>query len=141
MITNLADYFNPKQEVFLESIAYNRIDNPPASLRGNITLVGQENIQVSLNDNGVNIILTRSVKFEPTTLFELSVSLGANLQFNKKKDEIDWKALNLAEEFLQNGSFITVQLASRICLLIGQITSSYGLQPLLMPVTFEHKQS
>lgn len=69
----------------------------------------------------------------------LSVSFGAELKFNNRKSEQDWMKINLAEEFMQNGDFVTTQLMSRISLLIGQITSSFGQQPLILPTMLAKK--
>ena len=41
--------------------------------------------------------------------------------------------INLADEFRKNGDFVTIQLMSRITLLIAEITSSFGQQPLILP--------
>ena len=132
MITNLADYFRPEQEIYLDSITYNRIEKANTPITGEISLVCQDNIQASLNDSGVKIIITRSLNFTPSVLFCLAVTFGMNLKFNEKKDDINWADINLAEEFQEHGAFATVQLLSRISLLIGQITSSFG-QPLILP--------
>ena len=39
----------------------------------------------------------------------------------------------MAEEFRDNGKFVTDNLMSRISLMIAQITSSYGQSPLILP--------
>ena len=56
------------------------------------------------------------------------------LQFDLQRvNEYDWNEVNLAEEFRANGDFVISNLMSRITLLIAQITSSYGQQPLVLP--------
>ena len=77
--------------------------------------------------------------FDPEKIFALSVSFGMDLKFNERKGEHDWQNVNLAEEFRENGDFVTAQLMSRISLLIGQITSSFGQQPLILPTGLAKK--
>ncbi len=139
MICNLQEYFKPEQEIFLDTINYRRIENSGNELEQEVALLCQDNIKASVNDEGVRIIVTRSLVFEPEKIFVLSVSFGAELKFNNRKSEQDWMKINLAEEFMQNGDFVTTQLMSRISLLIGQITSSFGQQPLILPTMLAKK--
>lgn len=139
MICNLQEYFKPEQEIFLDTINYRRIENSGNELEQEVALLCQDNVRASVNDEGVCIIVTRSLVFEPEKIFVLSVSFGAELKFNNRKSEQDWMKINLAEEFRQNGDFVTTQLMSRISLLIGQITSSFGQQPLILPTMLAKK--
>lgn len=50
----------------------------------------------------------------------------------ERREEYRWNEINLAEEFRNNGDFVLDHLMSRIVLLVGQITSSYGQQPLIL---------
>lgn len=69
-------------------------------------------------------------------MFELSVSFGAVLDFDeKRKSEYDWRNINMADEIKENGEFVLSNLFSRISLLIGQITGSFGQQPLILAPT------
>ena len=139
MIKNLQDYFRPKQEIFLDTVSYKRIENLNEGLGKEFALLCQDNVKVSVNEEGVRIIITRSLAFDPEKIFALSVSFGMDLKFNERKDEHDWQNVNLAEEFRENGDFVTAQLMSRISLLIGQITSSFGQQPLILPTGLAKK--
>ena len=69
----------------------------------------------------------------------MSVVFGADLKFNERKTEVKWDELNIAEEFRANGDFVTAQLMSRMSLLIGQITSSFGQQPIIPPLALAKK--
>lgn len=135
MITNLADYFNPEQEIFLEGINYKRLENINSLSSKEISLLCQDTVNASSNQQTLRILITRTISVEPKMLFELSITFGAILTFNENSRDIDWEKINLAEELKENGAFITNQLVSRISLLIGQITSSFGQQPLLLPPT------
>lgn len=134
MIKNLSEYFLPEHEFYLHKIVYNRLDNVTPEIA--VPLNCADNINVEISNNDVKIIVTRSLYFDPEEIFRLSVAFGANLKFDSKKvNEYNWNDINLAEEFRENGEFVTDNLMSRISLLIAQITSSFGQQPLLLPPT------
>lgn len=140
MITNLNEYFKPEQEIFLDTVSYNRVENIEAARTNDISLICQDNVKATLEGERVKLIITRSVIFDPDIIFNLTVSFGAVLRFNDRRNEVDWSKTNLAEEFRENGDFITGQLMSRITLLIGQITSSFGVQPLILPTALAKKE-
>ena len=133
MIPNLQEYFKPEQEMFLDTINYKRIESQESDVEEKLTLLCQDNVKVSVDEEKVRIIITRSLIFDPEELFALSVSFGSDLKFNERKSEHDWMNINLADEFRKNGDFVTIQLMSRITLLIAEITSSFGQQPLILP--------
>ena len=133
MIRNLSEYFKPELEIFLDTVSYKRIENLNNKCEQELSLLCQDNLKVMTNEDGVRIIVTRTLMFEPEELFALNVSFGADLKFNERKAEHEWTEINLAEEFGENGDFVTAQLMSRISLLIGQITASFGQQPLILP--------
>lgn len=139
MIENLQEYFRPEIRIFLDDVNYKRIEDSTAKDNTQIALTCNDNVNVSLNQDGVRILLTRHVTFDPINLFTLSVSFGADLTFNDRKSELNWIDYNLAEEFMENGDFITSQLMSRISLIIGEITSSFGQQPILLPASLAKK--
>ena len=132
MIKNLAEYFLPEQEFYLHKIVYDRLDSVTSEKMVPLNCADNVNVEVSSN-SGVKIIVTRSLYFEPEEIFRLSVAFGANLKFEPQKaNEYNWHELNLAEEFRDNGDFVIANLMSRITLLIAQITSSFGQQPLIL---------
>lgn len=57
---------------------------------------------MEVNDaDGVKLILTRTLKFAPEGIFELSISFGALLKFDEKvKDEINWHEIKLADDLV-----------------------------------------
>ena len=138
MIKNLSDYFLPEQEFYLHKINYDRITSGESGIRkSEISLNCTDNIVAEVNDlDEVKIIVTRSLYFDPEDVFCLSVAFGAELKINpNKKNDYNWHELNLAEEFRDNGDFVVSNLMNRISLLIAQITSSFGQQPLMLPPT------
>ena len=139
MIANLQEYFRPEIGIFLDAVNYKRIEELHTDNKQQIAILCQDNVNASLSDEGVRVLITRSVTFDPEKIFTMSVSFGADLKFSDRKSEQDWKNINLAEEFLENGDFVTSQLVSRISLIIGEITSSFGQQPLILPAFLAKK--
>lgn len=133
MIKNLSDYFFPEQEFYLQDAKYSKLEKVGNQEEHSLNCI--DNIQVDVNIKlGVRVTVTRTLKFDPQELFELSVSFGALLKFvPEKKDELEWNKINLAEEFKNNGQFVTGNLMGRISLLIAQITSSFGQPPIILP--------
>ncbi len=132
MINNLVDYFVSEQEFYLDTISYNRMDKKEQTTEYLLNCI--DNIDVEVNEETVNLIVKRVLKFEPEEIFELSVSYGAILKFDKnKKNDYDWEKMNLAEEFRKNGQFVLGNLMNRISLLIAEITSSFGQAPIILP--------
>lgn len=133
MIENLSQYFLPEHEFYLQNVSYNRIENNIEKEEHSLNCFDSIKADVDGVD-AIRVTVTRSLKFEPDELFELSISFGAILTFDpQKKNEYNWHEINMAEEFRNNGEFVTRNLMSRISLLIAQITSSFGQTPLVLP--------
>lgn len=139
MIKNLSEYFKPELEIFLDTVSYKRIENLDNKTEQELLLLCQDNLKALTQEDGIRIIVTRTLTFDPEALFVLNVSFGADLKFNERKTEYEWSEINLAEEFGENGDFVITQLMSRISLLIGQITSSFGQPPLILPAVIAKK--
>lgn len=139
MIKNLSEYFKPELEIFLDTVSYKRIENLDNKTEQELLLLCQDNLKDLTQEDGIRIIVTRTLTFDPEALFVLNVSFGADLKFNERKSEYEWSEINLAEEFGENGDFVITQLMSRISLLIGQITSSFGQPPLILPAVIAKK--
>ena len=134
MITNLSTYFLPEQNIFLHEINYSRIEEVQQYVREERLLNCSDHIEVRISgDEMVRIIVTRELFFDPQELFRLSVSFGADLKIDPQKNgEYKWDEINLAEEFKENGDFVTGNLMARITLMIAEITSAYGQQPIIL---------
>ena len=132
MIENLSSFFKPEQEYYLESIKYTRLEENREVKEHTLTCT--DTLNVVLKPDSIVLTTMRHLYCEPKELFDVTVSFGAILRFNEeKKGEKDWNSINLADEFKENGDFVLTNLYSRASLLIAQITSSYGLQPLILP--------
>ena len=134
MIDNLADYFLAEQEFYLDKISYSRIDKREKAKEYSLNCT--DSIETKVNGDTLDLMVTRALKFDPEEIFELSVSFGAVLTFDKeKKNEYVWEEINLAEEFRKNGQFVLNNLMNRISLMIAEITSSFGQTPIVLPPT------
>ncbi len=136
MINNLSQYFKEEHQFYLNNVKYVRIENDlmnTGSAQFNLNCL--DNIMTTVEDSkGVTVIVTRRLKFEPEGMFDLEVSFGALLDFvPEKADEIPWHEIDLAEEFRQQGAFVLQNLMNRMTLLIGQLTSSFGQSPIILP--------
>ena len=109
---NLGQYFRNEYQIYLNGINFEKFDAIPQPENGEITLNCTDNIAATVKDNeGVEIILTRKLTFVPEQLFGLVISFGADLKFDKEKaKEINWREINLADEFRDNGDFIISNL-------------------------------
>ncbi|MBP3506235.1 MAG: hypothetical protein J6K43_07525 [Lachnospiraceae bacterium] len=140
MISNLVDYFAVEQEFYLDKVVYNRIDKSEQIKEYSLNCI--DNIDVEVSEDIVKLTVQRALKFNPEEIFELSVSFGAILKFNKeKKGDYEWEQVDLAEEFRENGQFVLGNLMNRISLLIAEITSSFGQSPIILPPGIAPKNS
>ena len=132
MINNFSGYFENKHDIFLEDISYSRLET---NITTDCSLNCTDNINAQLIENqGIKLVVTRALEFEPESIFSMKVSFGAKLYFKEDKMKaFDWSQLNLAEEFRENGDFVINELMSRITLMIAQITASFGQVPLILP--------
>lgn len=132
MIRNLQEYFDPRQQVFLESIKYTKLDKDNG--KKELLLNCQDTIEPEVLEDRLKLIVHRTLGFEDDQLFKLSVSAGVILKFiPEKKKDYEWDKLNLSEEFRENGQFALSNIMNRMSLVIAQITSSFGQPPIILP--------
>ncbi len=140
---NFAQYFKPDRRIFLENINYETVSSPQQSQSRRLgcrdTVVAQ-----LLAPAGVKIIFNRRLNFEPESMFTLSVSFGVFLAFDlskfdpEKDDGVDWKSVNIVNEFTRSFPNILAELNARTTLLIAEITSAAGGAPLISVVPPKH---
>ena len=122
-------YFLPGAQIFLENINY-ELQKPAG---GRVKMNCKDTIIARVMDPvGIKVTFNRVLSFEPEGLFYLSVSFSSILQFRQDiKDEIDWKSIDLAGEFRENGGLWLHNLSSRAAPLIAEITSASGQTPII----------
>lgn len=129
---NFNEYFLRERKVFLENISYETVKTeqsvtPTRKLGCRDTVVAQ-----LLLPTGVKFIFNRRLNFEPEALFTLSVSFGVFMRFDPaRRDEIDWKAVNLVSEFTRHCPALLSDMTARTTLLVAQITSAAGATPII----------
>ncbi len=138
MISNFAECFVPEQEFYLDKISYNRIEKNEATQEYSLNCI--DNLEVTVVEDNVYLTVRRSVRFEPQEIFELTISFGVVLKIKEEKQvEYDWNSINLADEFQMNGNFVLDNIMSRISLLVAEITSSFGQNPIIVPPMIAQK--
>ena len=119
-------YFLAERRVMLENISYEtqRITNVQGQFKLGVkdTIVAQV-----MGQAGVKATYNRTLRFDPEGPFTLSVSFGVMLVFNPgTRDEIDWKTIDVAEEFKKNCPQLIQQMAAKATLLVAEITNANG---------------
>lgn len=136
---NFNGYFLKERRVFLENVSYETLPSAnkktPGKLGCRDSIVSQ-----LLMPAGIKITFNRRLSFEPEELFTLSVSFGVMLPFDPARlGEIDWKKVNITEEFTKNCPALLANLNARTTLLVGQITSAAGGSPII-PVNIANNE-
>lgn len=126
-------YFLHEQQIFLDNINYEvmKLEKTPQDVKLNCkdTIVAQ-----LIDKKGVKVTFNRTLSFDPEGMFFLSVTFGVMLHFNPVYyDEIMWKNIDIAGEFKMNCPHILTNLMSRTSLLISEITSAAGQNPIVTP--------
>lgn len=128
---NFDEYFLRERKIFLENISYETVQSSKSEASRRLgcrdTVVAQ-----LIMPAGVKFIFNRRLSFEPEALFTLSVSFGVFLRFDDaRRDEVDWKEVNLVKEFTKSCPALLSELSARTTLLAAQITSSAGGVPIV----------
>jgi len=128
---NFNEYFMRERKVFLENISYETVKTEKLSESRRLgcrdTVVSQ-----LIMPTGVKFIFNRRLNFDPEALFTLSVSFGVFLRFDPaRRDEIDWKSVNLVAEFTRHCPAVLADMTARTTLLVAQITSAAGATPII----------
>lgn len=127
------EYFIPMNNVKLENISYESIPQVN-TLNGQVKMNCKDTIVAQLKERGAKINFNRKVEFEPETAFTVSVTYSVFLPFREeKKDEIDFKAVDLAGEFRRAGGPVLTKLMSKTSLMIAEITDAADQNPLITP--------
>ncbi len=125
-------YFLKESQVFLSHIDYDFLSFPQ-QVDNKLSI--KDTIGVyNLEDGKVKIEITRSLDFGAGKLFSLTVVFGILLRKNPfSENEIDWANINLAEEIKNANLPLIKNVMSKMCVLIAEITSSYGQVPVITP--------
>lgn len=127
----LLNYLNGQQSVFLKSANYEIGDN---QIKQDAKLNAYDSLEVKLiKTSGIEIIFTRKLAFEPESSFKAEVSMGTILYLNQEKCKtVNWEEIDLAQEIKACPKILN-KLVERSSLLIAQLTSSFGGNPVITP--------
>ena len=117
-------YFLAERRIILENVSYEVQRAQSNQLRLNVrdTIVAQ-----LLGGAGVKVTYNRTLSFDPEGPFTLSVSFSVMLVFNPgTRGEVDWKTIDVAEEFKKNCPQLVQAMMSKITLLVAEITNANG---------------
>jgi len=138
IMENFIQYFLRERKVILENISYET--EKPKLLQGELKLGCKDTIVAQLMANGVKINFNRALNFSPEGPFALSVTFSTIMLFDPaRKDEVDWKQVDIAGEFRKGCPHILTELMSRTSLMIAQITAASGQNPLMTPASPQEK--
>lgn len=137
---DINQYIEPRQQTFLSNVEYRLLELVASGSKNVINVA--DNLEARfLDPKHIKLTLTRKLTFNPAGLFELSVSFGTILTLREDSYYlVDWKTYDVAEEIARNSKNLINPLAARISLLIAEITSSYGQNPIVTPPTIITKQ-
>lgn len=137
MIDNLKDLFEEQHTFYLNKAEYVRLAEPTEL---NVGLVCNDSVEAKKENEHVKLIYKRSVGFRPECLYKIEVEFGAELTIKPdKKGLLDDTEVDLQAEFIQNGAFVLSNLISRASHLIGDLSASFGQQPIITPPTILNK--
>lgn len=123
-------YFLAERRVVLENVSY---EVHPVQPSGTMKLNGKDTIIAQVaGQAGVKVTYNRTLQFDPEGPFSLSVSFAVMLVFNPgTRDEIDWKTIDVANEFRKACPALVTTMMSRATLLVAEITSASGGAPII----------
>ncbi len=124
-------YFLAERRIALENVSYET--QRPAQVQGQLKLGVKDTILAQVvGQAGVKITYNRTLRFDPEGPFTLSVSFGVMLVFNPgTRGEIDWKTIDVAEEFKKNCPALVQTMMAKAALLVAEITSANGGAPII----------
>lgn len=130
---NFNRYFLAERRVFLENVSYDT--SGAKQVTGGIRLEVKDTILSQIiGTAGVRFTFNRSLRFDPAGPFTLSVTFGVMLVFNPgTRGEIDWRTIDLSNEFKKNCPELVAIMTSKAALLIAEITNADNAKPIITP--------
>ena len=123
-------YFLTECNVFLHHLEYDML-----SLDGEPKLTVTDSASAyDVSDDKVRVEISRTVSAALGKLFTIRAVFGILLKKNPLvMNEIDWSTVNVAEELIKNRKPLVNNVASRLSMLIANVTSSSGVIPVITP--------
>ncbi len=123
----ILDNFEFNNVVNLKSIVYNEktVEKMPEKISVN------DDFEYTYDGDGILILVTRKVCFEPDSIFDITVKADTFLS-EKEESDYDKKELS-SEEFLEGFEPVLNNICSRISTIISVITMASSNTPLITP--------
>ncbi len=124
-------YFLAERRIMLENVSYET--TRPAQGQGQFKLGVKDTIVAQvIAQAGVKVTYNRTLRFDPEGPFVLSVSFAVMIVFNPgTKNEIDWRTIDVADEFKKNCPVLVQQMSAKAALLVAEITNAGGGIPII----------
>ncbi|MEE0842208.1 MAG: hypothetical protein U0M04_04810 [Christensenellales bacterium] len=123
---NPREVFENRYTIWLQSVDFKTLKQDKAGIE--VSCYDQN--KVTINNDTIDIELTRKVSSD---VFVLEITMGAKLKFRSNCEKRPL-ADEIEDEIIKTP--IVTNLLSRISMLIGQVTSAHGREPLITPPTF-----
>ena len=123
-------YFLTECNVYLHHLEYDML-----TLGGEPKLMVTDSVaSYDLDEEKVRIEIARSVSAANNKLFYIKAVYGIILTKNPLViNEMDWSSVNVADEFKKSKKNLMNNIASRLSMLIANVTSSSGVIPVITP--------
>lgn len=126
---DILNYLNGQQSTFLKSATYNM----GSKTDKHVEIIMNDAVDAKLTNNGIEVIFTRDLNMGEESTFRVEVCMGCYLYFNQdNSNEISWSEVDLVQE-IKDCPIILNKLIARSSLLIAQLTSSFGGNPIVTP--------
>lgn len=131
-MTNFDQYLKTDFKFSMESMSYKQL--PPAPENTQMALNCRDLLEAKTELDKLMLRFTRSMQFEPASIYELSVTYTAVANINVQGlSAIDWDNIDLSKEIRNGHCTLLSNLVSRASLMISQITSANGQVPVITP--------
>lgn len=129
-----------RKSIELFSIEYKSVKSTN-KLIGDLNIHYMDSLSIyDMTSDKLSVIVTRNLKFDPESLFRLSISyLIHHYVKDEFRKELDWESYDLDNEIAGNYAYFAGVGMEAVSLLIGQITSSFGRVPIITNPLFKSK--
>lgn len=123
-------YFLADRRISLDNVSY---EVAQAHATGGLKLGIKDTVLAQLMGTvGVKVSFNRALRFDPDGPFTLSVTFSVMLVFNPgTRGEINWKTIDLADEFKKNCPQLMQVMAAKSSLLVAEITNAANGNPII----------
>lgn len=124
-------YFLAERRIVLDNVSYETSRPTPGTAQFKLGVKDTIVAQV-IGQAGVKTTFNRTLRFDPDGPFVLSVSFAVMLVFNPgTRDEIDWRTIDLADEFKKNCPVLVQQMSAKAALVVAELTAQNGGVPII----------